>query len=690
MKQSSNGNGTGAHAYILVLLAGVLVAALYYFVASSFGTGGHTAPPQPDTLMYMQYARAMADGQPYCYGPGEAPSTGSTSHLYPAVLAIPCALGMRGDSLLTAGFLLDAVFYLAFLVFFFALARRLFPSTAALAAALAILSGHTSATAFGQTDMGLFMMLSTGAMAAAAHRRTALAAVALFLAVWARPEGVVLTGILTALGLAALFADRKSAGRLLGAAAGGLVATVAVAMLNVFLTGAPQFESVANKSYFNLYPLAGALIHSVQDLMQIVREVCFGAATNFRQSFLLPIAGGLLALTGIAARDWRKGDTRWEEAWILLSCVASLVMIAFSGWQILNTDRYMGWIVPVWILYAAGGVALLAERFPARPVTAVAALVLAGFQLVTLPYFLSMQAAGCAFTQSKVNFTKTVHAQLPPARRVGMMSNTGLAYFMPERRVIRIGGLASTGFGQPQSFLCNLETLRERPSLRFDFWLLTGLQQEHAFIQPLLGEEAHADFDAMGDPTGLVFRKANWDTMKPQTLRPLSPAAQDAVRDMELADQLNVGFLEDELRCAYRVNIRLPQTKVNPFVATGRIGDTPVTEVGMPVLGWDTFRVRTQPGRTMRVVMRTTLSAVCSIVRMESKLDGQGLHFQPRQTVRLFVNGEAAGETQFTLEGGEGEFSEVFFDIPAALITGPATELAFAGDRLVLGYWFYQ
>src|SRR5206468_3864847 len=60
-----------------------------------------------------QYARAMAEGHPFRYNPGESPSTGSTSLLYTAWLGGADALGIRGEGLVAFAIATGALLFAA-------------------------------------------------------------------------------------------------------------------------------------------------------------------------------------------------------------------------------------------------------------------------------------------------------------------------------------------------------------------------------------------------------------------------------------------------------------------------------------------------------------------------------------------------------------------------------------------------
>lgn len=64
----------------------------------------------------MRYAEALAEGQPWRYVPGDPPSTGATSLLWPMLLAPAAALGVRGMSLWAVAVAISALAFAAALV----------------------------------------------------------------------------------------------------------------------------------------------------------------------------------------------------------------------------------------------------------------------------------------------------------------------------------------------------------------------------------------------------------------------------------------------------------------------------------------------------------------------------------------------------------------------------------------------
>lgn len=674
----------------VLLIGGILALAIYWGIAVQRGSDGHPAPSQTDALVFLQYARAFAGGHPYAFSAGDAPSTGSTSHLYPAVLAIPCALGARGDALLSAAFAINAICYLIWLQLFWLVAKRVAPAQAVLASVLALCNGLLLMTTAGMTDMALFTTLAWGLFAALLCDRPRTAALLLILCVLARPEGMLLAAGLAVTG--AILAWQRDAGarRMLGIAVCGLVVTGAVFALNTALTGFPQFQSVAQKGYLKMFPLLGALGCAARDVGTLVRELLFNAGDAPRQAYFLPIAGGLLALAGLAGVARPSGCEPIVRWWLGCS-LAALGLIAWSQWQGVATDRYFQWLLPTWILLAARGAGQVAAACRRPRLFPVLAVLLAGYELAAWPYFASRYAQECVRAQAVLNFGRTVDALLPAQASIGVISGPGLAYALGDRPVRHLVGLTTPAFARQRDLLCAVEMLKHHLETRFTHLLLTAPERTICAAAGLLGEVLLNDLDAPPDGEVYALCTARWETFPPASLLPLDPAVTNALAACTLVDQLDVGFLPDERRCRYRAVSRLSDEVFRPCVACGRIGSTRITEVGQAVIGWDEFRVRApRRGQPMRIVLRTAPDATCTVVRVTEQFPGEEIHLRAPLRIRPVVNGVTLPLVMLPLAEDPNAFSECVLAIPAAYVTTDPVEIALAGDHVALAYWFYQ
>src|SRR4051812_22584424 len=81
----------------LVVVTALLARASIHAVLAKLG---HPGAALDDAYIHFQYARAIAGGHPLRFQAGEPISTGATSFAWPALLALPYALGLHGESIL--------------------------------------------------------------------------------------------------------------------------------------------------------------------------------------------------------------------------------------------------------------------------------------------------------------------------------------------------------------------------------------------------------------------------------------------------------------------------------------------------------------------------------------------------------------------------------------------------------------
>jgi len=155
---------TGAAGPLLtVAAAGVVIL----FLGAMLGaTSGHFVPQVTDLYLVCQYAKAMAEGHPFRYNAGDAPTTGATSLSHTALLALAHALGLRGEGLVAFAVLLGAACYLVTVGLAARVGALLGGRRAALlAGALTVLSGPVVWGFLSGADVGLAMVLATWLLA---------------------------------------------------------------------------------------------------------------------------------------------------------------------------------------------------------------------------------------------------------------------------------------------------------------------------------------------------------------------------------------------------------------------------------------------------------------------------------------------------------------------------------------------
>src|SRR5688572_22899403 len=344
---------------LLLLLAVVVSSAFLGFMLSA--TDGHFVPQVVDSYLVFQYARAMAEGHPFQYVAGDPPSTGATSLLHTAVLALAHAVGFRGEGLAAFAILTGALLLCVSVVLAFRVGSRLGgPRVGALAGALVALGGPVAWAFLYGADIALFMALSLWLLDAldgawTTQRIRALAVCGVLLAL-ARPEGLPI-----ALVVAACWTLGPGRGRTRAAVLAvwaPVAAGLAVLALYRMVTGSWTGTSVADKSLFANYGLADGLALAAEYGVDVVRGLLLGffpsqAPIGFGRgwaSLAFPPLGLLLVLVTLATAPDRRPLGVWAAAVALV-----FALVGPNMFQGTHFNRYLLWAFPGLLVLAAAG-----------------------------------------------------------------------------------------------------------------------------------------------------------------------------------------------------------------------------------------------------------------------------------------------------------------------------------------------
>jgi hypothetical protein len=169
---------------------------------------------------------------------------------------------------------------------------------------------------------------------------------------------------------------------------------------------------------------------------------------------------------------------------------------------------------------------------------------------------------------------------------------------------------------------------------------------------------------------------------------PGSPDVVAAVAGLTETDRLNVCDARDEAAHGYRFRSRVGTA---PLYGTARVDAYAATassrfaEGGRAILGDESFRVRTRPGRDLTIVLRTAPSLTVNLFRASGPV-GYAMSF-PDAVVSLRVDGQPLGRHAFRPPEG---WSDVALRVPADRIAGAETAIEISGRYAAFRYWFYQ
>ncbi|MFC1468154.1 hypothetical protein ACFLQY_05695, partial [Verrucomicrobiota bacterium] len=550
---------------------------------------------------------------------------------------------------------------------------------------------------------GFFTLLALATLTAILYSRYWLTLLLTILCAISRPEGFIFAMAFMLCGTTGWVLNRKfknSPGTTKQSkyfviyAACGLLAFATTLFINYKLTGYFQFMSVMNKGYFNVFPLAGAIKHTLNDFFALLKGVFLGlpdAIRPNRQFFLLPSIGGLLAVTGILLYPREDKQTRLCECWILLSAGAVLLTVGMSQWQGISHDRYLAWLHPLWIIYLLIGVSELHSRLKIKYFLPMLVTVLILFQTASLLFVMSDSYTSALILEHKKAFAEKVANTIDSSETIASAAGSGIQFNMPEHKILNLSGITTPAFFEKDFDLRNLriiDKLKHEPELRFDYWFLREQFKDNApWVKPFLGAVKLKDNDSaiLGSLTHVLYH-ADWSTLeggeKPRLL-------SDRLTADTLVDTLDIGYHTDEISHDYECDLRLKNTRLPLTIMTAKLGNIKYSDVGRIVLGSESFTLKNiSENKPVGVILRTTnaIEGKCYFDMQLTNIESMKLN--ENLVLRLFVDGNEVPAPSVTLNP-EG-FSEVFFDIPASYIKNDHPRITIVGDHVSFAYWFYQ
>lgn len=429
----------------------VTVLLLAAFQTAALGqNGGEPCPPLDDTFIHFQYASRMAEGELYTFQKGAAPSSGSTSLLWSAWLAVGVRLGLGGMGLF--GWALASGAVLAALAVWHTerwLTRVSDRGTGIAGASALLLSGAWLWGAFSGMEIALYSaaiagVLDLGFRPGPASQRGAVAWASVLALV--RPEGALLVGVFCFARL--VFARVRGASRL------GAMRSVAPWLfplalgtvqpaLNLALTGHLASSSALAK--YN--PRSPGPSETV--ITDFIQEI---VASAFMRHYLGPL--GLIGLVGFAIglaalhlRDRGAERTGLGAA----AGLAWAVPILFLGLFLPITWTHYRYVMPYLVVYVPVGIlgAAMVDRAVARlrgpevPPAPFAVGALLALWALTVPTWADRYAKNTVDIASQhVNQARWVAANLRPDAVVAA-NDIGALAWLGQRRVVDLEGIAS-------------------------------------------------------------------------------------------------------------------------------------------------------------------------------------------------------------------------------------------------------
>lgn len=442
----SSGAGVSRRRSLAVWLVLWLMAAAALIGAVGIGraiSGEPALLPLDDAYIHLQYGRQLAAGQPYVYNPGQPPSSGATSFLYPYLIA-PGALAGLDDLRLALWALMIGAAALAlsgWLIYRTGLAAGapFWPSALGAVAFAASGAALWHAVSGMETALAVLAVLLAAYGAAARSDRWTLAGAAFSALI--RPEWAIVTVL--AVGLLALRWGRAGVRRprrwLWPLAVLLLIGVQPV--VNLLFTGSAVASGNAAKSIFGTIPAdPGAMLARwLTQMARIWAELLGGGFSGPLLYVALPAL--LIALLGATALA-RRRETR-----PLLALIAGALLLGTAGVATLDTAfwHFKRYQMPMFALLLALTPAA-ALWFPRRRWMgpALGAAMLAG-ALVSIPGFIRAYAVNIGYINAQPLPMARWLAEYAPGDVVVAVHDVGMMCFLGGRTTLDMVGLTTPG-----------------------------------------------------------------------------------------------------------------------------------------------------------------------------------------------------------------------------------------------------
>jgi hypothetical protein len=591
----------------------------------------HTRPfglPLDDSYIYLTYAKQLGRGEPFSYYPGGGYSAGSTSVLWPVLLAPFWALGARGHALVWVSFGLCAALYTATCVGCYRLVRAIAgPVAGLLAAALVLAIAPFAWTALAGMEVAFAsaLLVAVLILLVRAPREgppSRLLGVCLAAASLSRPEATLLVAVIV--GVA--FVQRLRARQVRAAAwwAAPLAAPLLWVIANRVLAGNFFPNTGVAKSHF--YQPGFDWTFWWEAVTSQTGRMLRGLFWDRGSPLVWPrLVAAAWIVGAVRVLLWAKRERRWLAGALVVASPFALIgaVIASSGAWSFQNYRYIAAAFPLLVVTAACALGRAAPlrlpaRFPpawGRAGGAVGAAVIAAlFWWSALPGMrsdIALYAQNAAdLNRQVVTLGEYIHRKLPDA--TVMFHDAGAIAYYGDTRVYDMLGLvtnrqaqiATNGPGSRFEFLESLPP--ERRPTHFAYYpgwmgqpeMFGEVLRRTPLAPPFSKRRLIGDYD-------MQLIAATWDHVHTAE-RPL-----DEVPGWRVVDRVDLADLASERAHGWRGE--LGRRRMGDPTARWSLFHREVRATGLALDGGRTIRGAAErftievgePGRPVRLLLRT-------------------------------------------------------------------------------------
>ena len=652
----------------------IAVAAIALAQQFAFWTQVHAREfglPLDDSYIYLTYAKQFGRAEPFTYFSGGGYSAGSTSVLWPMLLAPFWTLGARGHALVWVSFGLCTVLYALTLVGVWRLVRELVQSQiAGLCAALMLLgiapfawtslAGMEVAFASALLVWTLYLLVRAPTDGVPSKRLIAcLSASAL-----SRPEAMLIVFLVVA--VAVVQRSRKRDWRAAALWATPAVAPIAWLLANKLFAGNFMPNTGVAKSHFYLPGFDWTYWWDA--VTSQTGRMFHGLFVDKASPLVWPkIVAALWLFGAVRVVLWARRERKWLAGFLLVASPLGLILavIASSGQWAFQNYRYIAPAFPLIFVTAGCAFGPMVKAVRERHAWHAVAAVLVGLFLnASIP---GMRDDIMLFAQNATDLNRQVvtlgryvKTKLPDASI--MFHDAGAVAYYGDTRVFDMLGLvtnyqtnvANNGPGARFEFLERLPP--ERRPTHFTYypgWMGQGEFFGEVVLETPLSKQFHRR-RLVGDSNMQLIAARWWNVHTAE--RPL--AEPDG---WHVVDRVDIADTEDERAHAWK----------------GKVGRR---KFGDPTARWTLFHKETHPtlgllldgGRTIRgggerfTVDVDTAKPMKLVIRSGGRRDYPWQEAITKSVAIEIVDDTGAVLAQGVLPAPDGTLAEITFDLPAA------------------------
>jgi hypothetical protein len=669
----------GDHRLPLLILAGVVgvVATVYLGLGLLAGEGQHLILPLDDTYIHFQYARMIAEGYPFRYSPSDPPTSGSTSFLYPFVLAIGYKLGFTGLNLAwwAVGIGVAAWIGSAWMMYLILCQMsETYGLPLIIACAFALMGSQAFGFVSGM-ETGHFVLFVLSSLYAIQRQafRTGCGLGALVALI--RPEGVVI--VIGMIAYWTITRRRVSVWFLLP-----LIAIAAQPFLNWVLTGSISATGIQAKSFLYDDPLQIQRVAGQITLFFLTIWVQFFTGLDIDRIYYQT---GLLLLIPAVYFLWAIRRPRVRTTALLLlvwivGLAASLSVLDTAFWHF---KRYQQVIYALLFVMAGWGILRLKRRY-FRWI--LAPLILIGSIPTTITF--SIYYYGNSYEVGRLNYTMAQYlvANTPPNATIGV-HDAGMITYLTQRSHLDVVGLTSPRMAVAWRKGAGMlyELLQESPKRPdwFAIYALAYLQDTRLFanvIQPFPSPSLVRNVATAGPQ---FVMKPDWTGVE-NAQKPHSRYILDAAQSLQWLDSVNVASPTSERQHLYSVQFLpgfigystelydLPYAGCIRTMPPAPIPDCQILDGGRRITGRESFTINTPTPTDLLWIIR--------------------VHPREAALLHIEINGQFYAERYQPGDLG-GQWIEIPIWISTDRVTSPQTRLAVQvreGTYMPYTHWVYS